>query len=119
MGTYYKLINATKREQYEPANGAVKYSNFIYYAEEMLHLLLGRWSGDEVRLVGDYKDLWHQTDDWPKPPIDDYIFTDNERSKVGLDHNGLQKLLEAFVRDLGAEVVAVALDAAIEKAKTE
>ena len=62
MGVYYSLINVTKKEKYEPANGAVKHGNFVYYAEEMLLLLLGEWQYDEVRMCNDSAggELWDE-----------------------------------------------------------
>lgn len=118
MGTYYKLINVTKQQTYEPANGMVKYSNFIWFAEEAMELLLGPWAGDEVRLVGDYSDdggLYFHSEAWAsvKPPFYEEEEGRNRRLKTTLDKNGVLKLLTRFVRDLGAETVAVALDVAI------
>lgn len=51
MGTYCKLVNVTKREQYEPRN--IKRDGFQASASQIVELLMGRWSGDEVRFVTD------------------------------------------------------------------
>lgn len=127
MGTYYKLLNLTKKQQYEPANKAVKYGNFIWYAEEIVGLLLGEWHGDQVRMVNDGADEdYHGPDEadppWPvvTPPLYRAAGDDGESSsRLRLDRNGMTKLLEAFVRAFGPAAVAVALDEATEKAGTE
>lgn len=54
MGVYYKLVNITKREQFEPPN--IKSDGFKAAAEQIVCLLLHGWSGDEVRLVHDSED---------------------------------------------------------------
>lgn len=53
MGTYYKLINVTKREQYEPPN--IKLDGFTnpVAAAQIVALLTGPWREDEVRFVSD------------------------------------------------------------------
>lgn len=69
MGTYWKLVNVTKQEQYEPAN--IKASGFRAYADKIVELLLERWMGDEVRLVNDEfgsaeaRNLYERADGWP------------------------------------------------------
>lgn len=63
MGTYCKLVNVTKHEQYEPEN--IKPSGFKFSADQIVALLIGRWRGDEVRFVTDSEDggLWDRVGD--------------------------------------------------------
>ncbi len=122
MGIYYALVNMTKRERYQPANHAIKYGNFLYYAEEMLELMLGRWFGDEVRLCSDSAgDLYDESYEWPPPPAEVMLYSspDGDNCIVNLDHNGMTKLLAEFIKVLGADGVRIAMDAAIEKAEAE
>lgn len=117
MGIYYALVNVTKKQRYEPANGAVKHGNFIWNAEEMLELMLGPWIGDEVRLCHDsYGHLYEQSYDWPAPSHPLYA-EDGDGLKLKLDRNGMTKMLTQFVEAFGADAVRVALDAAMEKAE--
>ena len=123
MGVYYKLLNITKKQQYEPANGAVKHGNFIWYAEEMVYLLLHDWLNDDVRMISDARDLYFTSEGdengvgaWPKAnPM--YSSPDGDKSVFSLDHNGMTKLLTQFINAYGAEAVRVACDAAMEKAE--
>ncbi len=128
MGTYYALVNLTKKQRYEPANGAVKHGNFVWFAEEMVELLLGSWIGDKVVMCSDsfesgpyYDSLGGEDDDGnpipgePEWPVVRGLY--DRHGKVDLDSNGMTKLLAKFVEAFGADKVRVALDAAIEKAE--
>ena len=120
MGTYYALVNLTKKQRYEPANKAIKYGNFVWFAEEVVLLLLGPWVGDEVRMAGDWDDrLWGDTFNWPPPVWPLYSSPDGDKTSLNLDRNGVQKLMAQFVRALGPEAVSVALDAAIQDASKD
>ena len=72
MGVYYKIANLDKREFIDPDvvgnllgstfgyRDGVKLSQFISVRcltpNVLMHALLGRWSGDRVRLIGDTAD---------------------------------------------------------------
>jgi hypothetical protein len=128
VGTYYALVNITKRQRYEPANGAVKHGNFIWYAEEIVNLLLGDWRNDDVVMCSDGSDegpYWDSYGDpegddgpptptWPAPAYPLY-----EGGKLALDRNGMTKMMKQFVEALGPDAVRVALDEALEKAGME
>lgn len=60
MGTYWKLVNITKREQFEPPNN--KMAGFIASADQIMGLLLGNWRGDLVSLCADSEEgyLWDE-----------------------------------------------------------
>lgn len=121
MGTYYKLVNVTKKQWYEPTNGAVKRGAFIWYSEEIVTLLLGDWIGDEVVMVPDDGfDLYDVPEDenWKRVESPIYGIGGKKGEPIcTVEKNGMTKLLTEFVEALGAEAVAVALDAAIEKAE--
>lgn len=54
MANYYRLVNVTKQEVYEPQY--VTRSSFTHEAVEIVELLLGDWVNDEVRMTGDWGD---------------------------------------------------------------
>jgi len=124
MGVYYKLINVTKKQQYEPANGAVKHGNLIWFAEEVVSLLLGDWLNDDVRMISDARDLYFVSEGEggaeAYPMVNPmYSSPDGDKTRLSLDCNGMTKLMTQFVEAFGDEAVRVALDAAIEKAEAK
>ncbi len=115
MGVTYKLANRTQQLVYEPAMGVGnnKHGGFIYFAEEVVALLLGAWQGDDVVMVSDSNDEFCES--WPLLDIKDaFLFSGD--LKLSVEHNGLIKMLSRFVEAFGPETVAVALDAAMEQA---
>ncbi len=125
MGTYYRLVNITKKQFYEPINGAVKYGNFVFYAEEAMLMLLNSWLGDEVVLASDYSDegWWDRCDEegFEQVTGQTLLYRDPEDArKATMDRNGCIKVLKQFVHAYGHDQIAVMLDkAALEVAAKE
>jgi hypothetical protein len=63
MGTYCKLINVTKREEWEPPN--IKPGGFAANADQIVALIMGPWRNDEVRFVTDAWEggFWDQVEE--------------------------------------------------------
>jgi hypothetical protein len=76
MGVYYKLVNVTKKEQFEPEN--IKQSGFWGNCFQIIDLLFTQWYGDEVRLVCDSEDggLWDRAEfeKWPNKYSPDWAY---------------------------------------------